>query len=237
MAELLLDIGNTRAKAALHQAGTLLPLDLSHGISVEVSAVVYASVAAPERVQTLMTELSLANVPWTQIGSELTKNGLHNSYPKPELLGVDRWLAMLGARKFHQDQQLIVIDAGTAVTVDIVDAAGQHQGGWILAGLRLQQQAVTLHTAKVFNRDEQRPELTFGQDTASCLQNGALAAVIAVIRYAQSINPTGKLVLTGGDAPALMPYLTDINLDYQPLLVFHGLSQYIDKKNSALASI
>ncbi len=237
MAELLLDIGNTRAKAALHQAGTLLPLDLSNGISMEVSAVVYASVAAPERVETLMTELNLANVPWTQIGSELYKNGLHNSYAKPELLGVDRWLAMLGARKFHQDQQLIVIDAGTAVTVDIVDAAGQHQGGWILAGLRLQQQAVTLHTAKVFNRDEQRPELTFGQDTASCLQNGALAAVIAVIRYAQSINPTGKLVLTGGDAPALMPYLTDINLDYQPLLVFHGLSQYIDKKTSALASI
>lgn len=237
MAELLLDIGNTRAKAALHQAGELSALDLTQTIPVEVSAVVYASVAAPERVQTLMNDLGLSEVPWSQIGSELYKNGLRNSYPKPELLGVDRWLAMLGARKFHKNQQLIVIDAGTAVTVDVVDPEGQHQGGWILAGLRLQQQAVTLHTAKVFNRDEQRPELTFGQDTASCLQNGALAAVIAVIRYAQSINPTGKLVLTGGDAPALMPYLTDINLDYQPLLVFHGLSQYIDKKTSALASI
>ena len=237
MAELLLDIGNTRAKAALHQAGELSALDLTQTIPVEVSAVVYASVAAPERVQTLMNDLGLSEVPWSQIGSELYKNGLRNSYPKPELLGVDRWLAMLGARKFHKNQQLIVIDAGTAVTVDVVDPEGQHQGGWILAGLRLQQQAVTLHTAKVFNRDEQRPELTFGQDTVSCLQNGALAAVIAVIRYAQSINPSGKLVLTGGDAPALMPYLTDIALDYQPLLVFHGLSQYIDKKTSALASI
>lgn len=236
MAELLLDIGNTRAKAVICRLGELTAFNLVDPLPTDISVVYFASVASTERVESLKSELSLKEVEWHQVTSEAKRNQLQNSYSQPQLMGVDRWLAMLGAQQFHQNQALIVVDAGTALTLDVVDSVGMHQGGWILPGLRLQQQAVTSHTAKVFNRDEQRPELGFGQDTASCLQNGALAAVIAAIRYGVSMVPEGKLVLTGGDGPALVRYLEDLNVDFQPLLVFHGLSQYIAKKTDTLAS-
>jgi type III pantothenate kinase len=236
MAELLLDIGNTRAKAVIHRQGGLITHPLNEPLPNDISAVYFASVAGVERVEALKNELALAAAPWVQVASEGHRNGLQNSYAQPDLMGVDRWLAMLGARQFYLQQPLIVVDAGTALTIDIVGSDGRHQGGWILPGLRLQQQAVTSHTAKVFNRDEQRPELSFGQDTASCLQNGALAAVIAAIRYGVSMMPSAKLVLTGGDGPALVRYLEDLHVDFQPLLVFHGLSQYIAKKTDSLAS-
>lgn len=236
MAELLLDIGNTLAKAVIHRFGELTTFDLVETLPTDISAVYFASVASAERVESLKTEFNLGDLKWHQVCSEAKRNQLHNSYAQPQLMGVDRWLAMLGAQQFHQNQALIVVDAGTALTLDVVDSLGMHQGGWILPGLRLQQQAVTSHTAKVFNRDEQRPELGFGQDTASCLQNGALAAVVAAIRYGVSMVPQGKLVLTGGDAPALLRYLEDLNVDFQPLLVFHGLSQFIAKKTDTLAS-
>jgi len=236
MAELLLDIGNTRAKAVIHRQGELIAHQLNEPLPNDISAVYFASVAGAERVETLKNELALADSPWVQVASEANRNGLKNSYAQPHLMGVDRWLAMLGAKQLYLQQPLIVVDAGTALTLDVVDHEGLHQGGWILPGLRLQQQAVTSHTAKVFNRDEQRPELSFGQDTASCLQNGALAAVIAAIRYGVSMVPQGKLVLTGGDGPALVRYLEDLNVDFQPLLVFHGLSQFIAKKTDTLAS-
>jgi len=236
MAELLLDIGNTRAKAVICRLGELIAFNLADPLPTDISVVYFASVASMERVESLKSELSVREVEWHQVTSEAKRNQLQNSYSQPQLMGVDRWLAMLGAQQFHQNQALIVVDAGTALTLDVVDSVGMHQGGWILPGLRLQQQAVTSHTAKVFNRDEQRPELGFGQDTASCLQNGALAAVIAAIRYGVSMVPEGKLVLTGGDGPALVRYLEDLNVDFQPLLVFHGLSQYIAKKTDTLAS-
>jgi len=236
MAELLLDIGNTRAKAVIHKLGLLTAISLDEPLPLDITTVYFASVASSERVDDLKKSLKLSQLPWVQVASEKTRNGLQNSYAQPELMGVDRWLAMLGAEQLYPNEALVVVDAGTALTLDVIDPDGSHQGGWILPGLRLQQQAVTSHTAKVFNRDEQRPELCFGQDTASCLQNGALAAVIAAIRYGVSMVPDGKLVLTGGDGPALVRYLEDLNLDFQPLLVFHGLSQFIAKKTDTLAS-
>jgi type III pantothenate kinase len=236
MAELLLDIGNTRAKAVVHRDGLLTALSLDEPIPTDISSVYYASVATVERVDAVKTDLKLGLIPWVQVSSEAERDNLRNSYAQPHLMGVDRWLAMLGARQFYPDAPLVVVDAGTALTLDVVDENGMHQGGWILPGLRLQQQAVTSHTAKVFNRDEQRPELCFGQDTASCLQNGALAAVVAVIRYGVGMVPAAKLVVTGGDAPALMHYLEDIHADFKPLLVFHGLSQFIATKSNTLAS-
>jgi hypothetical protein len=63
-----------------------------------------------------------------------------------------------------------------------------------------------------------------------------LAAVVAVIRYGVGMVPAAKLVVTGGDAPALMHYLEDIHADFKPLLVFHGLSQFIARKSNTLAS-
>ncbi|RVU32999.1 type III pantothenate kinase [Rheinheimera riviphila] len=230
MAELLLDIGNSRTKAVLHQDGrfTLLPDHFATSIQqYDISAVFCASVARDERIAAVREETGLQHVAWRIVHSEATKSGLRSQYTEPHLLGVDRWLAMLGAIKLWPAQSLMVVDAGTALTLDWVDESGQHLGGWIIPGFRLQQQAVIGQTAKVFNNSMQHAQVALGTDTSSCLQNGCLSAAVAVILQGFSLQTATKVVLTGGDANLLMPHLTQLDPQVEPLLIFRGLSLYI----------
>lgn len=225
---LLLDVGNTRVKAVIYCDGKLTALPAFPGVlPVTPTAVYYASVATAERLLQLQRDSQLTNVHWHQIRSETNKDGLINSYSQPETLGVDRWLAMLGGRELIPDTELLLIDAGTALTIDHLCASGQHLGGWIVPGIHMQQKAVTNYTARVFNRDSQQFQLSFAQDTASCLQNGVFAAILAVIRQANSLAPRAKMLITGGDAAALMPFLSDLPLEIEPLLIFVGMTRYI----------
>lgn len=230
MAELLLDIGNSRTKVVLHQQGRLdlLPDHLAGTISnYGISAVYCASVTDDERLAKVKEETGLKNIHWQIVHSEASKAGLHSRYAEPHLLGVDRWLAMLGAIALWPKQSLLVVDAGTALTLDWVDDNGQHLGGWIVPGFRLQQQAVIGHTAKVFNNSMKHAQLTVGTDTSSCLQNGCLSAAVAVILQAFQLQSASKVILTGGDADLLSPHLTQLNPQVEPLLIFRGLSLYI----------
>lgn len=232
MAELLLDIGNSRTKAVLHREGQLivLPDHLAETVhSSAIDQVFCASVAGVERIEQVRQESGLLRQPWQHVVSEVSKSGLISSYQQAHLLGVDRWLAMLGAKLQWPEQTLLVVDAGTALTLDWVSAVGQHLGGWIIPGFRLQQKAVIGHTAKVFNNSMHDAELALGTDTSSCLQNGCFAAAVAVIFQAVQLQPVAKVILTGGDAPLLMPLLTQLNPQLDPLLIFRGLSLYIEK--------
>lgn len=230
LAELLLDIGNSRTKAVLHQQGvlSLLPDHLADTISeYGISAVYCASVAGDERIAMVRAESGLQDVRWQIVHSEAAKAGLRNRYAEPQLLGVDRWLAMLGALDRWPKHSILVVDAGTALTLDWIDESGQHLGGWIIPGFRLQQQAVIGHTAKVFNKSMQHAQLALGTDTSSCLQNGCLSAAVAVIQQAIQLQKTTKVIITGGDANLLLPHLTELNPEVEPLLIFRGLSLYI----------
>ncbi|WP_231916635.1 type III pantothenate kinase [Rheinheimera sp. SA_1] len=230
MAELLLDIGNSRTKAVMHQEGSFILLSDHFTATIQqyaITAVFCASVASDDRIAAVRQETGLQQVPWRTVHSEATKSGLRNQYTEPHLLGVDRWLAMLGAVKLWPAQSLLVVDAGTALTLDWVDECGQHLGGWIIPGFRLQQQAVIGQTAKVFNNSMQHAQVALGTDTSSCLQNGCLSAAVAVIMQGFLLQTTTKVVLTGGDANLLMPHLTELNPEVEPLLIFRGLSLYI----------
>ena len=193
---LLLDIGNTREKAALVKQGKVTALPQ---LAVD----------------------NLAKLPLKAVYFD-------SSYQQPQTLGVDRWLAMLGAQLLFPAKNVLIVDAGTAVTVDWMDNKGQHGGGWIIPGLKMQQQAVVKNTAKVFNSEMFNGRLEPGMATVTGLQNGCLAAVLGAIRLAWQQTPCDKLLLTGGDSKFLKPYLADLPLVVEPLLIFQGLARYID---------
>ncbi len=69
--------------------------------------------------------------------------GITNGYNDPSKLGIDRWLAILGAATQFKGQNLCVFNCGTAITMDIVTANGEHQGGLIFPGVQLLHRAVT----------------------------------------------------------------------------------------------
>lgn len=226
---LLLDIGNTRCKAALYENGSLrLVQDLATmDINpTDIEAVIVASVAADEQLQVLKQKLKLTDVRWIHVQSEAAAFGIRNSYSEPKKLGVDRWLAMIAAKQQLPNHSIMVIDAGTAVTIDWVDPQGSHQGGWIIPGLAMQQRAVVSNTAKVLNANEFKPVLAPANNTATALQSGCLAAVIGAIQLAWQNHPTQQIILTGGDSLLLASHLDSLPIIIEPLLVFHGLSRY-----------
>ncbi|MDX1678895.1 type III pantothenate kinase [Arsukibacterium sp.] len=229
---LLLDIGNTREKAALFDQGeirTLSHLTADTLKTLPLAAVYFACVADDSRLSALQKRLALDHLPWHQISSQAKAFGVTNSYAEPQRLGVDRWLGLLAASRLYRGQSVMIVDAGTALTIDWLDKEGNHLGGWIMPGLRLQQQSVVQQTAKVFNTEPIDAQLLPGTETVSCLQNGCLAALTGAIRQGWLLEKAQVLVFTGGDAPSLISYLPDLDISPEPLLIFQGLARYIDQ--------
>lgn len=136
--------------------------------------------------------------------------GLVNGYEEPGRLGVDRWLAMLGARAQARGA-LVVVDAGTALTIDAVDAAGRHLGGYILPGLRMQVAALFSGTADVGVRFDV-PAAGPGTNTRAAVVNGVALAAVALaertlVELQERLADTCSLFITGGDAELLAPLL------------------------------
>lgn len=163
--------------------------------------------------------------------------GLSLNYD-PEQLGADRYCALLAVQA-HGGGPAVVVDAGTAVTVDFLAAGGRHLGGYILPGFRLGLAAVAgllpeALAARVSQAAEaavveidQRPDPRPGGNTAEALLRGwgcGLAAAVA--RLAQSAPFDGQAApawwLTGGDAPWLAQHLNH-SLTQVPDLVLDGL--------------
>jgi type III pantothenate kinase len=133
--------------------------------------------------------------------------GIQTSLPFPERVGLDR---LLNAAAVDTGPALLV-DAGSAVTVDYVDEARRFRGGAILPGLRLMARALNGYTAKLPLVEVDSARVSFpAEATEPAIQSGILAAVVGGIRWLADRMPLGEKVrryLTGGDAALLAPLL------------------------------
>jgi type III pantothenate kinase len=150
-------------------------------------------------------------------------------YKTPETLGADRVADACGAAGLHPGEACLVIDAGTCITVDFVDAAGTYHGGAIMPGLKMNLQALHTFTAKLPLIDiegvENAPVL--GRSTEESILAGTLGAtLLALAGYVALYKekaPALRVLLTGGDAERLaasgargwehVPHLTMIGLN------------------------
>lgn len=157
-----------------------------------------------------------------QCYSESEAHGVRNAYEQPEKLGVDRWLCLIAARH-RWAESVCIVDCGTAITVDVMDECGRHLGGLICPGLTLMKESLLSGTAGlVFAAHNGSPHLA--RNTGSAINNGALYAVIGLIRTViADFDKPFKLVLTGGDADQIAPYL-ECPSCVVPDLVLKGLS-------------
>lgn len=135
--------------------------------------------------------------------------GVQNGYEDPAQLGPDRWLSLLAAHRL-QAGNVLVVNAGTALTVDALTAEGQFLGGVIVPGLQLMLDALAGGTARLARRPGQYAP--FPQTTGDALYTGALQAMAgAVQQQAQWMQQRGQApicLLSGGDASVLSPLLT-----------------------------
>lgn len=154
--------------------------------------------------------------------------GVINAYDKPASLGVDRWLGLVEAYLCHG--ACIVIDSGSAMTIDVVNRDGLHLGGYIVPGLKMMHQSLRRETADVHL--QQAPDwhgLAPGTNTDEAVSRGILQMTVtmieqSVVALAGQLDDTCTTVLTGGDATCLQPLL-DITTCYHADLVLDGLER------------
>lgn len=230
---LIVDIGNTRIKAAVAGEGKFLsevkvfnekdlePLERlvqeygpSHSIIGSVSGHTETVAAVLSRNTSTLILSSDSIFPFV------------NDYATPHTLGMDRAAAVAGAMSVFPHQACLVIDAGTCVTFDFVTAQGHYLGGAISPGVNMRLQAMHTFTQKLPAISFQLPETFVGDSTHSSMLSGAYFGLLGEIndtisRYEEQFGPV-QVLLCGGDA-MLFDKRTKKNIFAAPDLVLHGL--------------
>jgi type III pantothenate kinase len=152
-------------------------------------------------------------------------------YLSPETLGKDRLAAACGAAIKFPGQDVLVIDAGTAITYELVTARGEYKGGGISPGISLRFKALHTFTGKLPLVEEREPLQLVGNDTATSIIsgviNGAVAEVAGIIASYKELYPGVLTVLTGGDSGYFDKKLKS-NIFALPNLVLEGLNEILD---------
>jgi len=242
--KLLIDSGNTRIKwacledevvaspgAFVHSGDADAAVDALLGaVTVTPDSLVIANVAGAGFAAALEAGAMARWKLQPQFASTQRVAGrLRNAYADPGRLGVDRWLAMLAATA-QSNEAFCIVDAGTAITIDVVATDGEHEGGYILPGLDLMRRALTGDTGDLarFTLGEAAAADAApvpGRTTAAAIGHGAVAAACALIdRCAHpSSGDNRRVVVTGGDAGQIVPHLT-VGFEHRPHLVLEGLA-------------
>ena len=247
---LLIDAGNSRLKWAVSAGGELLengalgycwealPQQLARCWASLAEAtnrpqrILLANVAgarlvaAVEQWAAALEDEQACELPVHSVMPEAEAYGVRNAYAEPQRLGVDRWLGLLAARHYIHGAACVV-DSGTALTVDILSAAGQHLGGIIVPGITLMKTSLVDNTQAI-QAGQHSVSGYLGRDTQSAIHAGALAAASGAVNQvvAQARAELGEpvnAVITGGDAEQLLPLLSD-PFRHEPHWVLKGLA-------------
>jgi len=229
---ILIDAGNSNVKLALlNDTGDIkrITIEEFEVLSSSVEKVVYAYVKTSSELENILVYCDKNNIVCQQIKVSKAFKQIQCGYQTVENLGVDRWLAVIAARTICPETSLIVVDAGTAITVDIC-TDNQHLGGWIAPGLKLMQDSIIEKAPGVFSDSTIYSEI-FGTNTPSALFHGCIYSLVGMIDKAVSLIDKNqddeiKVILTGGDAALISRYLT-VNNEVNADLVFVGLKQFI----------
>ena len=239
MSTLYLDFGNTRFKGRLGHGevvslsyedfGSWMQSLVPEG---KLESIVFASVLSDPRQSPLVAIMRQHAVALKRCVVTAQALGVRCAYQDLDRLGIDRWLAVLAAWS-RSGSACMVADLGTAATIDVVDAQGQHLGGYIVSGLHLSIKGLLAGT------DNIKPDrsgfdgagLQPGVSTAQAIYHGALHGLVALIEssYQNLLKsfPKAKLILAGGDAALVGSHLSS---SYEQVddLVFEGM-QLLEK--------
>jgi type III pantothenate kinase len=130
---------------------------------------------------------------------------IDNKYESPKTLGLDRLAAVIGANKIYPEQKVLVIDAGTCITYDIISENGVYNGGSISPGINMRFEAMHHFTSKLplVNFDSDYKD-AYGKNTNEAMLSGVINGLIyeleGFIKHELNQNKETKIILCGGDA-------------------------------------
>lgn len=159
------------------------------------------------------------------VGSGM-KTGLNIKVDNPKTVGGDRIVAAVAAIAKYEGP-IIIIDMGTATTLDVVDKAGNYIGGVILPGVKVALNSLVSNTAQLPRINLDVPRRVIGKNTVECMRNGIMYGNAATIdglidRVQEELGCEATLIATGGMARFITP-LCRHKIDYVPDLLVRGL--------------
>ena len=233
---LLFDVGNTRLKWAAVES-TQQPSDRQKKLWAYSGSISSKSLASPEHRAELADYIAKTlpkpdvigfscvagrdaienlqslfpqwrDISWKQLKGDSQFTGVRTLYQDPGQLGSDRWAAVIGARALSNTNTLI-INAGTATTIDLLGANGVHYGGWILPGLEMMQKSLEGNTAQLPLAARELTTNGFGLSTNNAIIGGCDAAQIGAIQSAIQLakemnHPVDRVWIDGGNAKILV---------------------------------
>lgn len=234
---LAIDIGNTNSKIALFENNIILETKIYKKFSGEQLIELYKSfkfnnaiLSAVGNYDLKIYELDLELNNFVEL-SHKTPLPIKNLYKSPETLGNDRLAAVVGANNIFPSNTVLVIDAGTAMTFDIITDNAEYMGGNISPGLNMRFTALNRFTHKLPLLEEYENSPDFGKTTESAIisgvQKGIIYEVEGYISKASNIYDNLKIILTGGDINFFDKKLKK-TIFVEPNLVLIGLNRILE---------
>ncbi|MGQ8335960.1 type III pantothenate kinase [Sunxiuqinia sp. A32] len=209
---LIIDIGNTRVKVAIFRNSEIIFNEIFEDISIdilsqftqkydELNNVILSSVRDyPAEIKDYLEQTFDCFI---ELDSK-TQIPIINKYKSPETLGKDRIAAAVGATTLFPNTNILVVDAGTAITYEIINAKNEYLGGNISPGLTTRFRALSQFTGKLplisIEDDFQQIGTTTESAIRAGVQLGILFEVEQYINYFNNLYQKLQIIITGGDA-------------------------------------
>lgn len=234
---IVVDIGNTRGKAAVFNGSDLLEVIVfseadmgpinkliqqyspTHSLLCSVAGNAQSCIEVLQH-HTIFKQLS-ADLKWP----------FASVYSTPQTLGMDRVAGVAGALTYFPNQSCLVIDAGTCITYDVITDEGVYRGGAISPGLQMRLNAMHTFTQRLPQLTIEQIEQSIGDSTRTSMLSGAYFGLVNEIngfaeRYQSEYGPM-QVLICGGDA-ALFDKHMKKGIFAAPDLVLHGLNKILE---------
>jgi type III pantothenate kinase len=234
---LIVDIGNSSTKLAVYEGQKKISQSRINDISCEelekklsgikIKKVIVSSV---KKLPPFISDLLIANIPFVHVLTHKSQLPFKIEYETPETLGPDRIAAVAGAFNLFPGKEILVIDAGTALTFDFL-SANCYKGGNISPGLAMRFRALNKFTDKL-PLVSQTENFTFpGRNTSDAIIAGVIAGVTyeinEYIRTFENKRTDFKIIFTGGDSEYLKNKI-NYKITYMPDIVIDGLNYILE---------
>ncbi len=234
---LIIDIGNTSTKLAVYEGQKKCQAYKINEISCEqlekvLSGLIIkrAIISSVKVLQPFITDLLFNDIPFVHILSHKSKLPFKNEYETPETLGTDRVAAVAGASRRYRKGNVLIIDAGTAITYDFL-SGNSYKGGNISPGINMRFKALNEFTDRLPLVERTSDFSSPGRNTSDAIVAGVVRGVMyeinEYIRTFKKEHKTIKVIITGGDGIFIKEMLS-CKTNYMPDIVTDGLNYILE---------
>ena len=234
---LIIDIGNSYTKVALINNQQVEAIERFKKLSIEALDLLIKKWHPSKAIISCVGMPNNEVIDWIQpilptiILTSNTKIPITNNYKTPKTLGLDRIAAVVGANYLYPENDLLVIDSGTAITYDFINSNAEYSGGAISPGIMLRYKSLNQNTANLPLLNNLEIKNLIGENTSECIESGVLNGVVGEVDFfIEKIKlnyPSLKVVITGGDSNFFVNKLKNSIFVVQNLVLI-GLNRILE---------